>query len=86
MTSSLLGGNETPPLCHHVITCHLLAEPPSPSSDDVIYEQPLTMKLVDSSYDAITFTVLVDMMLNDRHNKSDVTIIICAMMRHHKTV
>ena len=26
-----------PPLCHHVITCHLLADPPSPSS----YEQPL---------------------------------------------
>ena len=32
-----------PGSCHHVITCHLLANPsPSPSSDDVIYEQPLT--------------------------------------------
>ena len=30
------------PPCHHVIICHLLAyPPPSPSSDDVIYEQPL---------------------------------------------
>ena len=32
------------PLCHQVITCHLLADPPpSPSSDDVIYEQPLKL-------------------------------------------
>ena len=29
--------------CHHVIIGHLLADPPpSPSSDDVLYEQPLT--------------------------------------------
>ena len=34
-----------PPLCHHVIPCHLLANPPPfPSSDDVIYEQPLIAK------------------------------------------
>ena len=31
-------------------------------------------------------TVLVDMMLDDRHDKSDVTVMICVMMRHHKTV
>ena len=31
-----------PPPRHHVIICHLLAyPPPSPSVDDVIYEQPL---------------------------------------------
>ena len=28
----------SPPPCHHVIICHILADPlPSPSSDDVIY-------------------------------------------------
>ena len=32
----------SPPLCHQVITCHLLADhPPFPPTDDVIYEQPL---------------------------------------------
>ena len=37
----ILSSGPYPPLCHHIITCHLLADPPSPSSDDVIYEQPL---------------------------------------------
>ena len=34
-----------PPPCHHVITCHLLFDPPapSPSGDDIIYEQPLIL-------------------------------------------
>ena len=33
----------SPPPCHHVITRHLLADTPlpCPSSDYVIYEQPL---------------------------------------------
>ena len=37
----ILSSGPYPPLCHHIITCHLLADPTSPSSDDVIYEQPL---------------------------------------------
>ena len=51
MTSSLLGGIQTPlpPPCHHVMTKwrhHFwgVSRPPSsPSSDDVIYEQPLRL-------------------------------------------
>ena len=30
-------------------------------------------------------TVLEDMMFDDRHDKSDETVMICVMMRHHKT-
>ena len=34
-------------ICHHFIIRHLLAyPPPSPSGDDVIYEQPLTISMV----------------------------------------
>ena len=44
------------------------------------------MRLVVGSYDTIIFTVLIDMMLDDRHDKSDVTVMISVMMRHHKTV
>ena len=33
-----------------VIFCHLLAESPSPSGDDVIYEQPLMSKFAQGSH------------------------------------
>ena len=45
MTSSVLGVSRPPPLmssCHHMSSFG--RPPPSPSSDDVIYEQPLTKR------------------------------------------